>query len=241
MRIISLVPSITELLCDLGLEKNLVGITKFCIHPDSVFHNVQKVGGTKNLRLDLIRSLSPDLIIANKEENVKEQIEELSAEFNLLLTDVNTFDEAIEMIHTIGAMTNTKECADRMVSEVQEAFSSLIHSGTKKRVIYLIWRDPFMAAGTNTFIHSMIEKIGLVNCISAERYPELSVREMQEFNPDYILLSTEPYPFKEEHKKEFMPLSENKIIVVDGEMFSWYGSRLKLAPVYFKQLLKELH
>ncbi len=234
-RIISLVPSQTELLFDLGLEQEVVGITKFCIHPYRWFREKTKIGGTKKFWLDKINELKPDLIIGNKEENYPEGIEKLR-EYPVWMSEVNSFSDATEMIQGVGKITDREDQADNLIGEIARAFEGL-NVRPPKSVLYLIWKDPWMAAGKNTFINSMLEKMGLVNCLMDDRYPELSIEKIKRLDPELIFLSSEPYPFKEIHKRElhgFFPSAE--VHKVDGEMFSWYGSRLREAPRYFNGL-----
>ena len=240
MKIVSLVPSITELLIEIGLNNELKGITKFCIHPSEICNQIPKIGGTKNLNLELISVIQPDLIIANKEENDKSQIEKLAADFNVLLTDTNTYDEALIMIEKIGEICNRKDKTNALIKDIKAAFDEITYQKQSKKIIYLIWKNPFMAAGKNTFIDSIMQKAGFINCITTERYPVIEPDEIKKINPDYIFLSTEPYPFKESDKLIFNKFPLSKIKIVDGEMFSWYGSRMKKAPNYFKQLWQEL-
>jgi len=238
-RIISLVPSQTELLYDLGLEKEVIGITKFCIHPQSWFRNKERIGGTKQLNLEKIRSLSPDLIIANKEENEKEQIEKLSEEFPVWVSDVNTVSEALEMIRQIGALTGKAEAAEKWAEEINSAFSKLKKSEKPKRVAYFIWKNPWICVGGENFIHDIIETIGWENVLKKEpRYPETTLEALAEKKPELILLSSEPYPFKEKHIPEIQSaFPQAEILLVDGEFFSWYGSRMKKAADYFQEII----
>ena len=236
--IISLVPSQTELLFDLGLNKQVVGVTKFCVHPDEWFRSKKRVGGTKQLKMDIIHQLQPDLIIANQEENVKEQIEELEKHFPVWISDVNNLDDAYEMIKQIGLLVNKEQQADEITNRIKENFSQLETRNSQLAACYLIWQNPCMTIGGDTFIHSMMEAAGFKNIYSAKtRYPEVTIAELQTANCKLLLLSSEPYPFKQKHIEEIQPLlPETKIILVDGEMFSWYGSRLQYAPGYFKKL-----
>ena len=238
-RIISLVPSQTELLYDLGLEKEVVGITKFCIHPEKWFRTKTRVGGTKTLHLDKIKALQPDLIIANKEENVREQIESLACEYPVWISDVNNLDEALTMIEQIAAITSKIEEGQVLAQQVQMAFSHYKASLTAPlRTCYLIWKDPYMTVGGDTFIHSILSYAGFTNIFaSATRYPEVSITTLRELNCELVLLSSEPYPFKQQHRDELQVLLPNtKILLVDGEVFSWYGSRLLHTPAYLQQL-----
>ena len=243
-RIVSLVPSQTELLYDLGLGDRVVGITKFCVHPNDWFRNKTRVGGTKSVDFDKIKSLHPDLIIGNKEENEKSDIDRLTAEFPVWMSDIFTLSDAMDMIQHIGAITGTEKEAKSIVTDVQNGFSELekwVNESFKEdlSVAYFIWKDPDFCAGPNTFIDAMLHRCGLKNYIQETRYPEFSVATDQA--PDVIFLSSEPYPFKEKHVLEFQEKFPNaKIQLVDGEMFSWYGSRLKHAPKYFQNLLEQL-
>lgn len=237
-RIISLVPSQSELLFDLGLDQEIIGITKFCIHPAEKFKNTTKVGGTKKLDLKKIRELKPDLIIGNKEENEKSQIEELIAEFPVWMSDINVLEDAIEMIAELGKITGKSQQADLINKAIIDGFRSLRPDEKKrKKVAYFIWKDPYMVAGRNTFINNILERAGMENVAHLNRYPEISPQQLRESNPELILLSSEPYPFKDVHVNEMEKICpEAKVIVVDGEMFSWYGSRLIHTPTYLKTL-----
>jgi ABC-type Fe3+-hydroxamate transport system substrate-binding protein len=239
-RIISLVPSQTELLYDLDLGDRVVGITKFCIHPKRWFETKTRVGGTKKIAIEKVIELQPDLIIGNKEENTKEDIEKLRKIAPVWLSDINTFDSALEMIDAVGALTNTGTAAEALIGEIKRSFESitLASDHQAKRVRYLIWKDPYYQAGRSTFIDALIQKIGWINCTTEERYPEWNGKDD---SMDYLLLSSEPYPFSHsdvEHLQQLFP--SVKVILVDGELFSWYGSRMRLAPVYFQRLIDQL-
>lgn len=240
-RIISVVPSQSELLFYLGLGAEVVGITKFCVHPDDKFKTVTKVGGTKQLNIDQIKALQPDLIIANKEENDRLQVQKLMTICPVWISDVHDLDDALEMITQIGAITNCYTEANNLCVEIAALFSTLALPVLNLRVAYLIWRKPYMVAGSDTFINSMLQKCGLVNVFNVNRYPEISTHELVEANPDLIFLSSEPYPFKQKHIDEFKELlPKAKVILVDGELFSWYGSRLLHAQAYYRQLINNL-
>lgn len=232
-RIVSLVPSQTELLYDLGLNERVVGITKFCLHPQQWYKHKTRVGGTKQLNFETIATLKPDLIIANKEENNRADIEALARNYPVWISDIDDLDAAIRMIELVGEITHTS--AQVLRDEIDQLFSKLQPICPQKKALYLIWKDPYMAAGTNTFIHDMLQRCGIENAVTQPRYPALQLNEIRALNPDLILLSSEPYPFSEKHipaLQALLPHAEIKL--VDGEMFSWYGSRLKLAPAYFK-------
>lgn len=237
-RIISLVPSQTELLADLGLSTEVAGITKFCIHPAEWFRTKTRVGGTKQVKMDIVHQLQPDLIIANKEENVKEQIEELANHYPVWISDVNNLADACDMITAIGKMTGKNEPAIKMAEQINTQFSRLSSPVSKPRTAYLIWREPYMTVGGDTFIHSMMKAAGYENMYKdQQRYPEVIIEKLRTDDCQLLLLSSEPFPFSQKHIDELQPLlPATKILLVDGEMFSWYGSRLLKAPEYFKSL-----
>ena len=240
-RIVSLVPSQTELLADLGLGNEVVGITKFCIHPDHWFRSKTRVGGTKDVHPDRIAGLQPDLIIANKEENIKEQIESLSTNYPIWISDVNDLGSALQMIQGLGELTGTVQEALRISSQIQLSFTSFPPVGSAIRVAYLIWKDPYMTVGSDTFIHDMLTRCGYTNVFAdSVRYPVVSVEELKSRQCDLIFLSSEPYPFREKDAMELQAaLGNSRIRMVDGEFFSWYGSRLLQAADYFKSLIAE--
>ena len=241
-RIISLVPSITELLYNLDLSNEVVGITKFCVHPAEWYQTKEKIGGTKNVNTEKLRTLKPDLIIASKEENIQEQVEALAKEFSVYLTDVNSYDTGLQMINDIGTITSKVTEAAILIQTIQSEFESLKKLTQPINTIYLIWKDPYMTVGGDTFIHNLLHKVGLQNIFSNHsRYPQITLEDLAILNPQLVLLSSEPFPFKEKHILEiqaFLPAA--KVILVDGEMFSWYGSRMQFMPAYFNKLLAEI-
>ena len=235
LRIVSLVPSQTELLAYLGLENNVVGITKFCIHPREWYHTKRRIGGTKNLKIQEIIELEPDLIIGNKEENTKLDIESLADRFPVWMSDVNSVDDALIMIKKIGELTNTDQKATTLAQEIKQNFQSLSRIGNNRKVLYCIWDDPTMSAGRGTYIHSILSKIGFVNVIEQSRYPAITADI--DIQPEVVLLSSEPFPFTENHVKKYQNIFLNADVqLVDGEMFSWYGSRMIQATEYFQKL-----
>ena len=238
-RIISLVPSQTELLHDLGLGHRVVGITKFCIHPEAWFRSKARVGGTKMVDLDKVRALKPDLIIGNKEENSQEDIEALEQEFPVWMSDVRNLTHALHMIVAIGGLTGTYDQADDLANRILAVFLPLQLLPRSGSAAYFIWRDPLMVAGGDTFISDMMHRAGFTNAFAhrKERYAEISPAELAAADPDVILLSSEPYPFAEKHLIEFnMICPGTPVKLVDGELFSWYGSRLLRSPAYFNGL-----
>lgn len=234
-RIVSLVPSQTELLVDLGLRERIVGVTKFCIHPKGLKKEKTVIGGTKNFHFDKIDALNPDLIIGNKEENYQEGIERLAEKYPVWISDIYTLDDAYRMIGRIGELTDTSIKAKEVVSEIKEGLEKDFKF--KGSAVYLIWKDPFIAVGSNTFIDSLLDKAGFKNLIPESRYPEIDLEQIVNLNPEFLLLSSEPYPFKESNVSFFQDrLPNSRILIVDGELFSWYGSRLKLSGKYFLSL-----
>lgn len=241
-RIVSVVPSQTELLYDLGLENEVVGVTKFCVHPEVWFRSKERVGGTKKLNLDKIRELKPDLIIANKEENTQEEIVALEKEFPVWISDINNLPAALNMIQALGQVTGKETEANLLVEEIVQGFNDLNKANKPKRVAYFIWRDPWMTVGNDTFIHSMIQTMGWQNVFgSSERYPEIELAALKKINPELVLLSSEPFPFAEKHISEVKEvLPDTEVLLVDGEMFSWYGSRLKKSLPYLQNLVNTI-
>jgi ABC-type Fe3+-hydroxamate transport system substrate-binding protein len=240
-RIVSLVPSQTELLYALGLEDRVVGITKFCVHPEKWRNSKTIVGGTKNFHFDTIEKLNPDLIIGNKEENYAKGIETLRQRYPVWMSDIVSFADAIAMISALSILTQTESKGNEIIQSIESAFS-LMPKIQPKRTLYLMWREPWMGAASGTFIHTILEKTGLTNVLGKEtRYPELSTERIRELNPEVVLLSSEPFPFQSKHIDEIRTiLPKSKILLVDGEMFSWYGSRLRFAPPYFTGVLAGL-
>jgi ABC-type Fe3+-hydroxamate transport system substrate-binding protein len=247
-KIISIVPSQTELLFDLGLDEEIIGITKYCVHPKHWQESKTKIGGTKKLNFEKIKELQPDIIIGNKEENEKNQIEELMKYFPVWMSDIKTLEDALNMIDSIGKITDKEKSALRIQNDIREQFShfKLSTSNLKlepKRVAYFIWKKPFICSGGNNFIDHMLSICGFENVFrkKTSRYPEITIEEIQQANPSLIFLSSEPYPFRKKHIEEFKNICPTaKIVLVDGEMFSWYGSRLLYAPAYFERLLQNL-
>ena len=229
-RIVSTVPSQTELLADLGLEREVVGITKFCTSPDQWFRSKQRIGGTKTLKLEAIASLEPDLILANKEENDQAQMEWLMARFPVWISDVRTLGDATAMIEAAGQITRRETEAGRIVNRIKDRFHQLALPTAPIRTAYLIWSNPFMSINADTFIHSMLQASGCINVFAHRndsRYPVVSEQELIEAQPELVLLSSEPFPFNEAHCDAMrLLLPDAQVMLADGAMFSWYGSRL---------------
>lgn len=238
-RIISLVPSQTELLFDLGLGDRVVGITKFCIHPQEWYRTKLRVGGTKRVDLEKVRAIKPDLIIGNKEENAIGDIAALEREFPVWMSEVEDLDGALKMIGRIGQITGTAARAEEIKTGIRSAFEGLEPLSPPLSAAYFIWKDPWMVAGKGTFIADLLQRCGFTLPAGiGGRYPELSPEALQTLGPDVVLLSSEPYPFSEKHIGEAAELFPGiPILLVDGEMFSWYGSRLLRSTGYFRELM----
>lgn len=249
-RIISLVPSQTELLFDLGLEENLVGITKFCIHPYHLKSTKKIIGGTKKVHYEKIKLLQPDIIIANKEENTEEIVEELRKICPVWVTNILTIEDSLQMISDFGQLFNKRTEAKKWIDKIQFAltdFQNFIKDKEEQKVAYFIWANPYMVAGGDNFINEMLKLNKFVNIYDNHpkyegRYPEIVIQKMRiQGDPDLILLSSEPFPFKDEHAFELGRFTHHaKTVFVDGEMFSWYGSRMAKAFDYFKKLHSNL-
>ncbi len=243
-RIISLVPSQTELLFHLGLDKEVVGVTKFCIYPTDWKTRKTIVGGTKNVKMDLIKELNPDLIIANKEENDEDSLRKLMPIFPVWISDIKRLEDAFQMILSVGKITNTESTSFTWTEKIKKQFKILsLLPKQPRRVAYLIWNNPLMSVNQDTFIHSLLELNQWDNCFKDKlnRYPEIREEELVDSNPEMVFLSSEPFPFKDKHIDRFKQLlPESRVVLVNGEYFSWYGSRLVDSPAYFSSLHKSL-
>ncbi|WP_262385920.1 ABC transporter substrate-binding protein [Hymenobacter sp. BT491] len=241
-RIVSLVPSQTELLYDLGLGARIVGVTKFCIHPAEARQHATVIGGTKNFHVEEIMALKPDLIIGNKEENSQEGIEQLATQHPVWMSDISTLPEALRMIRQVGLITGMAQRADRLAQQIEVTFAELPPAQAVRSAAYFIWRKPYMVAAAGTFIDAMLARAGFANVFSQQaRYPEITADQLAAARPAVILLSSEPYPFAEKHIAEFQALCPTaQVRIVDGEMFSWYGSRLQYAAAYISSLTNSL-
>lgn len=238
-RIVSLVPSQTELLVDLGLEENLVGITKFCVHPPGLKKKLTVIGGTKNVKFEKIATLQPDIIIANKEENTKEIVALCEKIAPVWVSDIYNIADTFDMVLKLGSIFNVLPKAKSIVQEINvqwEDFKKFKANKPSKKVYYLIWKNPYMAAGAPTFIDYLLSLNNFKNLANQlqGRYPEVTTNLLQE--AEIILLSSEPYPFKEQDVVELKKALDKDVLLVDGEFFSWYGSRLIKAFQYFKKL-----
>jgi len=238
VKIVSLVPSITELLHFLGFDKEVVGITKFCIHPKKWQDTKHRIGGTKNLNIQNIIALEPDIVIGNKEENTREDISALEKKVPIWMSEINSFNDALGFINCMGLVLKKEDNCRDLIQSLKHGYKELIHLGKGREVLYFIWNDPPYIAGKATFISAMLEQIGFVNACKEERYP--SIDNLSEYSPALVFLSSEPFPFGNKHLSEYQKRFPNAdVILVDGEMFSWYGSRMLDAIPYFNNKFKD--
>lgn len=233
-RVISLVPSLTELVLDIGIDNRLIGRTRFCLYPEDEVSKVEIVGGTKNPNLKKILALKPDLIIANKEENRKEDIEYLKEHTEVLVTIIDTIEEAKRTIEIIGELLDLQKNSIDLVSKVT-SLQNLNKDFKPIDTAYFIWKDPWMVAASKTYIDDVMAQFKLKNAFKEfERYPQITIDDLKDKSPELILLSSEPYPFAEKHADELRKLfPSTEIVCINGEWFSWYGSRMVAA---FKNL-----
>jgi ABC-type Fe3+-hydroxamate transport system substrate-binding protein len=232
-RIVCLVPSITELLCDLGLSEQVVGRTGFCIHPWEVVRQIPKVGGTKDVLMDRVRDLEPTHVVVNVDENLKEDAEAL-AEFvpNVVVTHPQEPRDNLALYRQMGETFGREAEAERLCERFEEAYGrASAAAGPERHVLYLIWRDPWMTVAPDTYIAQTLKLFGWRNFCNPEgdkssevRYPEVDLADFA--GVDRVLLSSEPFHFKEHHVAEVAELVPGaEVSLIDGEMTSWYGSR----------------
>lgn len=240
-RIVCLVPSLTEMLVDLGLQGKIVGVTKFCIHPNDIKKTAEVIGGTKSIKIDKIKDLHPDFILANKEENGFEDISLLSRRHLIYVSDIKNLEDLFQLIKDLGDIFRISTKADQLVRTIHASYNDFIteiQHLPRLKIAYFIWKEPWMVVGSSTFINYVLKLNNLENAYEDfQRYPEVNIKTLKPV--DYLFLSSEPFPFKDKHKLEF-EINPEKVIIVDGEFFSWYGSRLIKAFEYFKKLRNNL-
>ncbi len=214
-----------------------MGLTRFCVHPEDWKGRKTVVGGTKTINVPRLAGLAPDLVIANKEENPRDEVEAVAEHAPVYVTDVADVAGAVAMIRAVGRLVNRADVAGRLADEVAAGFASLA-PGPPLRALALIWRDPWMTVGGDTFVSDVMAHAGLDNVAAdRERYPALSADEIGALAPDVVLLTSEPYPFGERHLAETRALAPGaRVVLVDGEAFSWYGSRLCQTPAVLRTL-----
>jgi ABC-type Fe3+-hydroxamate transport system substrate-binding protein len=247
MRIVSLCPSLTELVFDLGHGGELVGRTKFCIHPADRVGAVEKVGGTKNPKLERIIELAPDLVLLNEEENRREDAEALrAAGVACHVSFPHTALETAEMVRSIADAIDAKAEGERIARDIETRHRRVVKSATDREPVsyaYMIWREPWMTVNADTFVSALLGDAGARNAFAtaAERYPAITPVDLTSAAPDVVLLSTEPFPFKAQHADELARLTgldRERFEIVDGEMLSWHGSRTPAGIDYAEQVVE---
>lgn len=234
LRIVSLVPSLTETLVEIGLEDRIVGLTKFCIHPDHLRRERTRVGGTKGVRVDVILDLRPDIVIANLEENDAQDIMALEiAGVPCWVCDVRTVERAFRLLSDMGELLGVSEKGSELEQMARESWREgrqLCNPGQNQLAAYAVWRDPWMWAGHDAYIQSVLEWWGWRTWPDLPRYPTIEMSQVVEAGVEMVLLPSEPFPFKEVHREECKGVPSK---LVDGEVFSWYGSRMLKVPKHF--------
>lgn len=236
VRLVSLVPSTTETLFALGRGDDLVGYTRFCVHPQDKVTSEKWIGGTKNPKVDKIIALAPDMVLANREENRREDIEALEgAGIPVWVAEPRTVAEAIDDIRKVGIVVGRSDEGHHLAEDLQGIMSTDRNGTSPQTVAYLIWRDPYMVAGEETFITNMLAQGGFRNPFVG-RYPEVTLNDLH--TVDRIFLASEPFPFAEKHRDELIALGipAAKIQLVDGELLSWHGVRLREGLPYVRRL-----
>lgn len=246
MRLISLCPSLTELVFDLGRGDDLVGRTKFCVHPAGRVEHVPSMGGTKNPKIDRIVAARPDLVLLNSEENRREDAEALAAAgVRCHVSFPRDAAETAAMVRDIGRALDRDDAAERIATEI-EARSRRVRDAARRRPAvrwaYLIWRDPYMAVNDDTFVHALLAQAGGENVFAGNptRYPSITPAELAAADPELVLLSSEPFPFKPSHADELATLTglpRERFVLVDGELLSWHGSRTPAGVDYAESVL----
>ncbi len=245
-RVVSLVPSLTELLHDLGMERDIVGITRYCVHPAHYRLEKTMVGGTKKVKFDVIEGLKPDFILCSKEENTKEMVERLEQIAPVYVTDVYDYNSALALIEELGKITNRRTQAQKIIAKIEyerNMTREFLKEYPVLRALYFIWANPYMAAGSDTFISAMMREAKLENALAGEtRYPEINIKKIRIYYPsDVFLFSSEPYDFKDEDVYEVMRYNRKTVAVyVDGQYFTWYGSRMMKSFAYFRELREKI-
>jgi iron complex transport system substrate-binding protein len=247
MRIVSLCPSLTELVFDLGLGNSLVGRTKFCVHPEGRVDAVEKVGGTKNPKIERIIQLAPDLVLLNEEENRREDAEALEAAgIACHVSFPRTALDTAAMVRSIAAAVHAPAEGERIARDIETRHDRVTRSAARREQVsyaYLIWRDPWMTLNADTFVSALLGDAGGRNVFASrpERYPAFTPDELRAANPDVVLLSTEPFPFKDAHADELSAasgLARDRFRIVDGELLSWHGSRTPAGIDYAEEVIR---
>jgi len=239
-RIVSLVPSLTELVCELGLAGELVGRTGFCVHPQEVVRRIAKVGGTKTVNLEKIRSLEPTHVVLNMDENRKETAEALEKFVpNLVVTHPLAPLDNLTLYRRFGTVFGREREAEALCMRFQAAYDEAVAATyPERRVLYLIWKGPWMTVSRDTYISRTLALFGLrtIPESAADRYPKLA--DLRTEAADLVLLSSEPYRFRDRHLAEVSGLTGKPALLVDGQMTSWYGPRAIAGLGYLKTFVQ---
>ncbi len=243
-RIVSLFPSQTHLLAELGLEKEVVGITRFCKFPAHWKKEKKIIGGTKDVHPDRVAALKPDLILANKEENTKEMVEQLQKIAPVYVSEVSTWEDNTSFVDRVGRLTGKEEKAQEIINRLKNKRSEfeLKNRSKKYTALYFIWKNPWMTAGRKTFIDTMLDLAGFENLSVRERYPAWEVDDLKKIQPQIVILPDEPYPFKpEKHLNEIKEIfPQARLLFVKGEPFTWFGAYPAYSFDYFNNLHNSL-
>ena len=242
-RIVSLCPSITETLCELGLSDKIIACTDYCIHPIDKVKNINKIGGPKNFSEEKILKLSPDIIFAVKEENDANKIINISKKITTYVFDINSIKEGIELIKALGNIFEIQNIANVFIEKILEGYKNLPKVNSNIQSLYLVWKNPYIAVGGGSFIDSVLNKLNLRNCLrnSEKKYPKINLNNFEN-NFDLIILPSEPYRFSNKDIDELENVFPEKVIIkVDGEMFSWYGTHQLKAISYFNKFVEKLN
>ena len=241
-RIVSLVPSLTELICDLGLIDQLVGRTGFCVHPRQTLRTISKVGGTKDVNISRVRELAPTHLIADIDENNREQVTELMAFVpHVVVVNPRRLEDNLALYALLGGIFRRDHAASKRAEDFRQArktLTSATHSLPREKVLYPIWRDPWMTVSRDTYIADMLAAAGwdTLPAESPTRFPVFAWDAPEIAPAERILLPSEPFVFTHQHADEIAALSNKPLTRIDGEMVSWYGSRAILAMHYLAQL-----
>jgi iron complex transport system substrate-binding protein len=247
MRIVSLCPSLTELVFDLGRGDDVVGRTKFCVHPVGRVEHIESVGGTKNPKIERIVELAPDLVLLNEEENRREDADALiAAGVRCHVSFPRDLNGTARMVREIGAQLKQPVEAERIATDIERRTARVrdnARGALAVRYAYLIWRNPWMVAGGDTFVTAMLALPGGVNVFAnhPERYPTVTPDQLAATEPDVVLLSSEPFPFRERHADELAAatgIPQDRMQFVDGEYLSWHGSRTPDGIDYAEQVIR---
>ena len=230
-RIVSLVPSTTETLFALGLGPRVVGVTRFCVHPNEQLTGLPRVGGTKDVDPERVRALDPDWIVGNCEENSREIFAALQDIAPIWAPLPKDPESALQDLRDTGALAHVPDAAEVWVTRIQTARDVARAHATPFTYAWLIWRRPWMAAGGDTFTSALLAELGGTNVFASHdaRFPEITAQELATAAPDRVLLSSEPFPFKAKHRDELAQatgLPAERFRFVDGELGTWHGVRM---------------